>query len=99
MNHRKAKTYRILPRRLEIQVEVAPQLLDLVCLDHAVDGCVCILHLALLAHVIPLDDLVSVHMTLTLEVADDPFVEVEAPMGQGVSELSFGFALPDEKLG
>lgn len=73
-------------------MKIAPQLLHLARLIHHCDDLSRIPRLALLAPVAAFDDFVVGEVGLVGEVVSDPFVEVEAPVGEGVGHCCADFA-------
>lgn len=74
-------------------MEVTPESLDLATFDHAVDDLVGILGLSFRAPVAAFDYFVIGKNALSLQVVDDPFVEVEAPVDKGVCHCGSRFAV------
>lgn len=74
-------------------MKVMPQLADLTGCDHRVQDRISMSGSAFRAHVVPFEDLVVLHLAFALQVVGDPFIEVVTPVGQGVGELGFRFAL------
>lgn len=73
-------TYLLLSRRLETQVEIAPKLVDLTGLYHLLNDVDRVAGPLLLTHVVASYNLRICHLTHSLEVVDDPFVEMIAPV-------------------
>lgn len=80
-------------------MEVPPKLIDFTSSSHAIENIICISRLPLDAQIISSQDLVVIHVTRTLKEVDDPFIEMVAPVGEGVSELGSRFALSVETKG
>lgn len=80
-------------------MEITPKLLDFTGIDHLVKNLICISSLLFHTQIIAAQDLVVFHVSHTLEMVNDPFVEVEPPVCQGVSELSSSLALSIVKRG
>lgn len=96
MDTQNMKTYRCFPSRLKSQMEITPELINLTSFDHPVDDIDCIPGLSLLAHVVAPKDFCVVHVALAHEVVNHPFVEVVAPVCEGVSELGLVLAVSGE---
>lgn len=73
-------------------MKIAPQLLHLARLIHHRDNLGTIPRLALLAPVATFENFVVGEVGLVGEVVCDPFVEVEAPVGEGVGHCCADFA-------
>jgi len=69
-------------------MEVTPKLVDLTSSDHLIKDFVRIPRLPLHTQIISSQDLSVVHVAHMLEMIDDPFVKMKAPMSERVSELS-----------
>lgn len=80
-------------------MEVTPKLIDFTTSSHAVKDIICISRLPLDAHIISSEDLVIIHVARTVEEVDDPFIQMVAPMGEGVGELGSRLALSIETKG
>ena len=94
-----AITYLFLASRLKVNVEVPPKLIDFTSSSHAIENIICISRLPLDAQIISSQDLVVIHVTRTLKEVDDPFIEMVAPVGEGVSKLGSRLALSVETKG
>lgn len=77
-------------------MEVTPESFDFASLDHAVDNLVGVLGLPFHTPVASLDDLFVGEYALPLKIADDPFVEVEAPVDEGVRHRGSGFTVSED---
>lgn len=93
------KTYLFLASRLKINVEVPPKIIDFTSPSHAIKNIVCISRPLLDAQIISSEDLVIIHVARTIEEVDDPFIEMVAPVGEGVGELGSRLALSVETKG
>lgn len=80
-------------------MEITPKLLDFTGIDHLIKNLIGISSLLFHTQIIASQNLVGFHVSHTLEMIDDPFVEMEPPVCERVSELSSGFALPIGKSG
>lgn len=89
-------TYVLLSGGLKTQVEITPKFVNLTSLYHLLNDVDCIASLSLLTHVVPSENLGVGHLTHSLEMVDDPFVEMEAPVCQGVCQLCIGLAVSVE---
>ena len=82
----------IRPRLLEVDFEVAPQRCDLTLFLHLIDNTVGVLAAFLRAPFFTLDKFFGRGVTFSLEPVENPLVEVEAPVEEGVRFGCVGFA-------
>lgn len=66
-------------------MEITPQLVNLAGFDHPIDDIDRIPGLSLLAHVVASQDFRVVHVAHSREVVNHPFIEMIAPVREGVS--------------
>lgn len=74
-------------------MEVTPEFLDLAAVDHLTERLSGISGPAFLAPVATLEDLFVRYVAHALKMVDNPFVEVEAPVGERVGHCSSAFAV------
>lgn len=74
-------------------MKIAPKLLDFTSLNHHCQGFISISLLTTLAPVAALKDFLIVQYALVVEVVGNPFVEVEAPVNEGMSHISHFLAV------
>jgi hypothetical protein len=79
-------------------MKVPPKLINLPSDSHLIKDIISIPRPPLHAQIISSQDLVVVHMPRSLEVIDDPFVEMVAPVRKRVSECCARFALSVERI-
>ena len=77
-------------------MEVSPKPIDLTTRSHAVENIVCSSCPPLDAHIISSEDFIGFHVAGTIEIVDNPFIEMVAPVREGVGELSSRLTLSVE---
>lgn len=82
---RRGNAYRGFSRRSQIDVEVTPEFLDLAGFDHIAECFPGKFGIASLTPVAAFEDFFVRHVSRAFEVVDDPFVQVESPVGECMS--------------
>lgn len=90
---RRGNAYRGFSRRSQIDVEVTPEFLDLAGFDHIAECFPGKFGIASLTPVAAFEGLFVRQVARTVEVVDDPFVEVKAPVGERVGHCGSVFAV------
>ena len=86
------KPYLVIPRRLQINFEIPIQRLNLALILHLIHHPIGVFPPPLGAPVLPLNNLLGAGVALALEPVEDPFVEVVAPVQEGVADFGVSFA-------
>lgn len=81
-------TYLFFTSRLEIKMEITPELLDFTSRDHHIKNIICIPGPSLNAQIVASQNFVVHHEAHALEMVNDPLIEMIAPVRKCVSELS-----------
>jgi hypothetical protein len=82
----------LLSSHFEVGMKVTPELLDLIVFFHGLDNLDSVARLMLLFHFVPAQDFFIFHMAHTLEMIDNPLVEMVSPVVESMRTLSVGFA-------